>query len=320
MNLLEVRNLKMQYTSPLGLVNAVDDISFDLSKGQAIGIVGESGSGKTSMSLALMRLLPKNATGYSGSIKLEGLETMTLSNDNFRRQVRWNKMSMVFQGAINSLNPVIRVGDQIAEPLSTISTMNNKTKRDRAINLLELVGLPTNISQRYPHELSGGMKQRVMIAMALVLEPQLVILDEPTSALDVSVQAQIMNLLKDLKRDLGISFIFITHDIALASDLCDLIAVMYAGEIAELSSSEDMFYSPKHPYSIKLLNSIPTLNPLDTPQFIPGAPPNLINPPVGCRFQERCEYSFEKCTNERPRNFIIPSGHHVKCWQMEITG
>lgn len=319
MNLLEVRNLKMQYTSPLGLVNAVDDISFDLSKGQAIGIVGESGSGKTSMSLALMRLLPKNATGYSGSIKLEGLETMTLSNDNFRRQVRWNKMSMVFQGAINSLNPVIRVGDQIAEPLSTISTMNNKTKRDRAINLLELVGLPTNISQRYPHELSGGMKQRVMIAMALVLEPQLVILDEPTSALDVSVQAQIMNLLKDLKRDLGISFIFITHDIALASDLCDLIAVMYAGEIAELSSSEDMFYSPKHPYSIKLLNSIPTLNPLDTPQFIPGAPPNLINPPVGCRFQERCEYSFEKCTNERPRNFITTPGHHVKCWQMEIT-
>ena len=320
MNLLEVRNLKMQYTSPLGLVNAVDDISFDLSKGQAIGIVGESGSGKTSMSLALMRLLPKNATGYSGSIKLEGLETMTLSNDDFRRQVRWNKMSMVFQGAINSLNPVIRVGDQIAEPLSTISTMNNKTKRDRAINLLELVGLPTNISQRYPHELSGGMKQRVMIAMALVLEPQLVILDEPTSALDVSVQAQIMNLLKDLKRDLGISFIFITHDIALASDLCDLIAVMYAGEIAELSSSEDMFYSPKHPYSIKLLNSIPTLNPLDTPQFIPGAPPNLINPPVGCRFQERCEYSFEKCTNERPRNFITTPGHHVKCWQMEITG
>ena len=309
----------MQYTSPLGLVNAVDDISFDLSKGQAIGIVGESGSGKTSMSLALMRLLPKNATGYSGSIKLEGLETMTLSNDGFRRQVRWKKMSMVFQGAINSLNPVIRVGDQIAEPLSTIGTMNNKAKRDRAINLLELVGLPPNISQRYPHELSGGMKQRVMIAMALVLEPQLVILDEPTSALDVSVQAQIMNLLKDLKRELGISFIFITHDIALASDLCDLIAVMYAGEIAELSSSEDIFYSPKHPYSIKLLNSVPTLNPLDTPQFIPGAPPNLINPPVGCRFQERCEYAFEKCTNERPRDFITPSGHHVKCWQMEIT-
>ena len=319
MNLLEVRNLNMQYTSPLGLVNAVDDISFDLSKGQAIGIVGESGSGKTSMSLALMRLQPKNATGYSGSIKLDGLETMTLSNDDFRRQVRWNKMSMVFQGAINSLNPVIRVGDQIAEPLSTISKMNNKAKRDRAINLLELVGLPPNISQRYPHELSGGMKQRVMIAMALVLEPQLVILDEPTSALDVSVQAQIMNLLKDLKRDLGISFIFITHDIALASDLCDLIAVMYAGEIAELSSSEDIFHSPQHPYSIQLLNSIPTLNPLDTPQFIPGAPPNLINPPVGCRFQERCEQAFEKCTNERPRNFLISPGHHVNCWQMEIS-
>jgi len=319
MSLLAVRNLTMQYTSSFGVVNAVDNISFDISKGQALGIVGESGSGKTSMSLALMRLLPKNATGYSGSIRLDGLDTMTLTNDEFRRQVRWNKLSMVFQGAIHSLNPVIRVVDQIAEPLSTVGRTNNKIKLARVINLLELVGLPPEIGQRYPHELSGGMRQRVMIAMALVLDPQLVILDEPTSALDVSVQAQIMNLLKDLKRDLGISFIFITHDIALASDLSDLIGVMYAGEIVELSRSEDMFANPKHPYSRKLLASMPTLNPLDTPQFIPGTPPDLTNLPVGCRFHDRCEYVFEKCIRERPPIFVDPSGNQIRCWLMETA-
>ncbi|MBF8267697.1 MAG: oligopeptide/dipeptide transporter, ATPase subunit, partial [Dehalococcoidia bacterium] len=230
MSLLEVRDLRLHYNTQGGMVRAVDGVSFDLERGQALGIVGESGSGKTSLSLALMRLLPRNATGYGGVITLEGTSLMGMGDEELRRLIRWKRMSMVFQGAMSSLNPVLKVGQQVAEPLMLEGRGNKRRAQERVLRLFDLVRLPREVANRYPHELSGGMKQRVMIAMSLVLDPALVILDEPTSALDVSIQAQMMNLLKDLKRDLGISFIFITHDIALASDLCDRIGVMYAGE------------------------------------------------------------------------------------------
>jgi oligopeptide/dipeptide ABC transporter ATP-binding protein len=306
----------MYYATQGSPVRAVDGISFQMETGQALGIVGESGSGKTSLTLALMRLLPKNATGYRGQVMLDGDNIMELPDEEFRRLIRWRKMSMVFQGAMSSLNPVLKVGHQVAEPFLVENKGQNKLAQERVLELFDLVRLPEEIVNRYPHELSGGMKQRVMIAMSLVLNPSLVILDEPTSALDVSIQAQMMNLLKDLKRDLGISFIFITHDIALASDLCDSIAVMYAGEIVEIGSAEDMLLRPKHPYTQRLLESIPRLGSSEAPKFIPGAPPDLTNPPTGCRFHPRCPLAFEPCDRESPPAFNIQGeeGHEARCW------
>ncbi|MDA0988270.1 MAG: ABC transporter ATP-binding protein [Chloroflexi bacterium] len=328
MSLLDVRDLHMHYATQGDPVRAVDGISFQLEKGQALGIVGESGSGKTSLSLALMRLLPSNATGYRGQVVLEGEDIVALRDEEFRRLVRWRKMSMVFQGAMNSLNPVLKVGHQVAEPFLEENKGQKgkknlrKEAKERVLELFDLVRLPREAVDRYPHELSGGMKQRVMIAMSLVLDPSLVILDEPTSALDVSIQAQMMNLLKDLKRDLGISFIFITHDIALASDICDRIAVMYAGEIVEIGNAEDMLLRPQHPYTQKLLNSIPRLESNEAPQFIPGAPPDLTDPPTGCRFHPRCPFAFERCDRESPPVFTIQMGTNeeglmTRCWLLD---
>ena len=319
MSLLEVRDLHMHYATQGDEVRAVDGISFRLEEGQALGIVGESGSGKTSLSLALMRLLPRNATGYRGEVTLAGENIMELRDEEFRRAVRWKRMSMVFQGAMSSLNPVLKVGHQVAEPLLVENHGNKKQAQERVLQLFDLVRLPQEVVNRYPHELSGGMKQRVMIAMSLVLSPSLVILDEPTSALDVSIQAQMMNLLKDLKRDLGISFIFITHDIALASDLCDRIAVMYAGEIVELGSAEDVLGSPQHPYTQRLLESIPRLRSKEPPRFIAGAPPDLTSPPPGCRFHPRCPYAFEPCDRESPPALNAGEGHEARCWLLRTN-
>ena len=316
-DLLDIRDLQMHYATEGDPVRAVDGISFQLEEGQALGIVGESGSGKTSLSLALMRLLPRNATGYRGKVILAGLNIMELRDEEFRRLVRWRRMSMVFQGAMNSLNPVLKVGHQVAEPFLVENKGQKMQARERVLQLFDLVRLPEEIVDRYPHELSGGMKQRVMIAMSLILNPSLVILDEPTSALDVSIQAQMMNLLKDLKRDLGISFIFITHDIALASDLCDRIAVMYAGGIVEIGSAEDMLIKPQHPYTQRLLNSIPRLRSSEAPQFIPGAPPDLTDPPPGCRFHPRCPFAFEPCDRKSPPAFTIEEGHEARCWLLD---
>jgi len=320
MSLLDVSDLHMHYATQRDPVRAVDGISFRLEEGHALGIVGESGAGKTSLSLALMRLLPSNATGFRGQVTLAGDNIMELQDEEFRRLIRWRRMSMVFQGAMNSLNPVLKVGHQVAEPFLLENGGRKKLAQERVQQLFELVRLPPEVVDRYPHELSGGMKQRVMIAMSLVLNPSLVILDEPTSALDVSIQAQMMNLLKDLKRDLGIAFIFITHDIALASDLCDSIAVMYAGEIVEIGSAEDVLIRPQHPYTQRLLNSIPRLGSNEAPQFIPGAPPDLTDPPPGCRFHPRCPFAFDPCDRESPPIFTIEEGHEARCWLLGSTG
>jgi peptide/nickel transport system ATP-binding protein len=288
-----------------------------MEQGEVLSIVGESGCGKTSMSLALMRLLPRNSTGYSGHIFFHDEDLMKLSDEELRKIIRWKKIAMVFQGALNSLNPVMRIEQQLAEPLILDASYSRDAISQRITELIGMVHLPNEILRRYPHELSGGMKQRVLIAMSLVLNPQLVILDEPTSALDVSIQAQIMNLLKDLKNNLGISFIFITHDISLASDISDRVAVMYAGEIVEIGSSEQILLKPKHPYTIKLLQSIPTLKSNEPPKFIPGSPPDLSNPPSGCRFHPRCDMALAICSKENPQSFLLNNGQRVNCWLLK---
>ncbi|MEZ4862944.1 MAG: ABC transporter ATP-binding protein [Caldilineaceae bacterium] len=315
LTLLDVRNLYLHYADQRGAVHAVDGLSFQLAaKGQALGIVGESGSGKSSLALAIMRLLPTNVARYDGAVYLNGAEISQMPEGRFRREVRWQQIAWVPQGALNGFNPVVRVGEQIIEPAVVDGILHRREARQRAEELLTLVGLPPEIYNRYPHELSGGMKQRAMIASALILRPPLIIMDEPTSALDVSVQAQIMNLLKRLKQELGLSIIFITHDIALASDLCDQLAVVYAGELVEIGSIDQMLTAPTHPYTQKLLASIPRLRDPQLPEFIPGAPPDLREPPTGCRFHLRCPLAFDRCKSESPLFFEPQPGQRARCW------
>jgi oligopeptide/dipeptide ABC transporter ATP-binding protein len=315
MSLLAVDNLHLWYDAGGGkAVRAVDGVSFVIEqRGEAIGVVGESGSGKSSLALALMRMLPKNVARFDGSVRLDGRELTSLSDDQFRSEIRWQRIAMVFQGAMSVLNPVLRIGEQIAEPLLLDHRYDKAAARARVRDLLERVGLPADFSSRYPHELSGGQRQRVGIATALALDPDVLILDEPTSALDVSVQAQIMNLLKDLKEDPGISMLFITHDIGLASDLCDRIAVTYAGEQMEAGPAERVLVAPRHPYSQLLLASLPRLHSDIPPQTMPGDPPDLTAIPEGCRFRPRCPYAFDACLNHPPP-IPLPDGGHARCW------
>jgi len=312
MAFLEVKDLRVYYHGPEGMVRAVDGVSFRLEAGTALGLVGESGSGKSSLALALMRLLPRNVALLSGEVYLDGLDCLRLSEGEFRSRVRWGRISMVFQGALESFNPVLRVGEQIIEPLLEAGVERREAEaRGRA--LLEAVRLAPEVFRRYPHELSGGMKQRALIAMALVRRPQFLILDEPTSALDVIVQAEVMNLLKRLKREFDLGTLFITHDIALSSDLCDRIGVMYAGEIVELGEAEAVLLHPAHPYTRKLLASIPRLGEEREPEFIPGSPPDLSRPPPGCRFHPRCSLALPRCGEEAPPPFFV-GGSMVRCW------
>lgn len=315
MALLKITDLHLHYLAGERVVRAVDGVSFTIpGRGEAVGVVGESGSGKTSLATALMRLLPKNVARFDGSIKLDDQELITLSNEEYRKQVRWSRIAMVFQGAMSVLNPVLKVGVQIAEPLLLDHRMEKRAAYAKVEGLLELVGLSRDIFGRYPHELSGGQKQRVVIATALVLDPDLLILDEPTSALDVSVQAQIMNLLKDLKQDPGISMIFITHDIGLASDLCDQIAVAYAGQHLEFGPAERVLVEPRNPYTRLLLASLPRLRESIRPLAMPGEPPDLTAPPAGCRFHPRCPSCFEPCPIQMPPEIAIGDGGHARCW------
>jgi peptide/nickel transport system ATP-binding protein len=315
MPLLNVKDLRLSYNTDNGVLPAVAGVSFSVEQGQTLGIVGESGAGKSSLALALMRILPRNVATFTGVMELEGVDIYKLSDEDYRRQIRWRKLSMVFQGAMDSLNPVIKVGRQVAEPLLLNPGVSRKQADAAARRLLEMVMLSPDVANSYPHELSGGMKQRVMIAMALILEPALIILDEPTSALDVMIQAQIMNLLKRFKSELKLTSLFITHDLALASDLCDTIAVMYAGQIVEQGSAEEILLDPRHPYSQKLLASIPRLTDDVAPQFIPGAPPEMTALPAGCYFQPRCHLALERCLAEPPPVFLQDTGRVIKCWR-----
>ncbi|MEM2442281.1 MAG: ABC transporter ATP-binding protein [Candidatus Bathyarchaeia archaeon] len=312
--LLEVKNLYLHYITKKGIVRAVDNVSFTINMGETLAIVGESGCGKSSLARALMRLLPKNVYIFKGEVIMNGTNIMELDESEFRKSIRWKKISMVFQSAMDSLNPVIKVGLQVAEPLIYHEKVSKEEALKRAVELLKLVGIPEALADRYPFELSGGMQQRALIAMSLITNPDLVILDEPTSALDIMTQANIMNLLKRLQLELGLSYIFITHDVALSTELADKVGVMYAGQIVELSGADEFFTEPIHPYARMLMASAPTLRGEKKLAFIPGAPPSLINPPSGCRFNPRCPYVTDKCRVEEPPEIEVDSGHYVKCW------
>tara|TARA_Y100000590_G_scaffold374564_1_gene438965 strand:- start:1190 stop:2164 length:975 start_codon:yes stop_codon:yes gene_type:complete len=311
--LLDVRDLRVNYKTPDGVLSAVDAVSFSVAPGESLGIVGESGAGKSSMALALMRVLPNNATLKASAMELEGLDILNKPENTFRQTVRWQKISMVFQAALESLNPVIKIGEQVTEPLIVHQGTPKNVAKAEVLRLFELVSLPQETFNRYPHELSGGLKQRVLIAMSLVLRPRLLILDEPTSALDVTIQAQIMDQLKDLKKDLNLAIIFVTHDIALASDICDNLAVMYAGRIVETGPIYSILKKPHHPYTQMLLASMPLIKENMKPQFIPGDPPSILQPPKGCRFNPRCSHAFEKCTAVEPLLINVPKHGQVRC-------
>jgi peptide/nickel transport system ATP-binding protein len=314
-NLLRVEDLVLYFRTTQGPVQAVDKVNFDLNYTEAVVILGESGCGKTSLAKAILRLLPRNVDAYSGSVYLNGTDVMKLEDDEFRRQVRWVKMSLVPQAAMNSLNPVLTVGDQVAEPMIVHAGIKKEKALLQARTMFERVGVPVGFLNRYAFELSGGMRQRAAIAMALVTVPALVVLDEPTSALDVLTQANIFNLLKRIKQSMDISFILITHDIATSSELADRVAVMYAGQIVETSDALRFFTEPLHPYSQKLMASVPRLRGDKEPEFITGQPPSLIALPPRCRFAPRCPFRFEKCELDPPE--YMRDGRMVKCWLYE---
>ena len=311
-NLLEVKDLRLYFKTRAGIVQAVDKVDFSLVRNHATVIIGESGCGKSSLAKAILRLLPRNVDTYDGQVLLEGADVMKLSDEQFRSRVRWKRISMVPQAAMNALNPVIRIGDQVAEPAMVHMGLNKKEAISQAARMFEHVGVPTDFLYRYAFELSGGMRQRAALAMALVTLPDVVILDEPTSALDVLTQANIMNLLKSFKGQAETSFILITHDIATSSELADSVAVMYAGQIVEVSDALRFFSAPLHPYSSKLMASVPRLRATVEPEYITGQPPSLLNPPTGCRFADRCSERFDKCDVEPP--MVQIGDRQVKCW------
>lgn len=313
--LLHIENLVLHFRTTNGNVQAVDGIDFDLESNRAVVVLGESGCGKTSLSKALLRLLPRNVEKYSGKVYLHGTDVMTLDDEEYRQNVRWVGISLVPQAAMNSLNPVLKVGDQVAEPAMIHLGLSKPEAYKLVYKMFQHVGVPVDFVERYPFELSGGMRQRVALAMALVTSPSLIVMDEPTSALDLLTQANIMNVLKRIKHELGTSFILITHDIATSSELADEVAIMYAGQIVETGSARDFFPAPLHPYSQMLMASVPRLRSDSDPMFITGQPPSLMNPPKGCRFAARCPFRFEKCSEEPP---VFQKGNRkVKCWLHE---
>lgn len=310
--LLQLENLRLCYRTNQGIVKAVDGVNLTINRNEAVVILGESGCGKTSLTRALLRLLPKNIDQYSGQVLLEGTNVMALNEATFRRDVRWSKISLVPQAAMNSLNPVLKVGDQVTEPLLTHHNVSKAEAWVRAQQIFQQVGVPVDFLNRYAFELSGGMRQRTAIAMALIANPALIILDEPTSALDVLTQANIMNTLKRIKWESAASFILITHDIATSSELADRVAVMYAGQMVEVSDAKRFFTAPLHPYSQKLLASVPKLRQVAEPDFIAGQPPSLLNLPTGCRFAARCPQRFDRC--DQPPPTVTVEGRAVQCW------
>lgn len=307
----------MHYFTSKGAVRAIDSINFDVMPGETLGLVGESGCGKTSLGTSILRMPTPPGRYVGGKILLENNDIIPLPEKEVRKNFRWAKISMVFQGAMNCLTPVYTIGKQMLETLNEHSEMQHSDAENLIKEYLGYVGLPPEIMGRYPHELSGGMKQRAVIATALFLKPSLVILDEPTTALDVIVQSQIINLLKKLKAQFNLSFIFITHDLALEAEVADRICVMYAGKIVELGSNEQIYglQGPAHPYTERLLAATPRLfKKVEKLQFIPGTPPDLIHPPKGCRFHPRCHKAFERCREEEPPLVEIEPGHFSACW------
>ena len=311
MSFLSVQNLNTIYSSDKGPVQAVQNVSFSVDSGQSVGIVGESACGKSTLGLSIIRTIPGGSI-QSGKIILDGVSILDLPDSEFDSQYRWKKISMIFQGAMNSLDPVYQVSKQFSDVLDQHGFKENQDELMKTI--LMQVGLDESVLKKYPHELSGGMKQRVVIAMALLLKPKLVIADEPTTALDVLVQSQILNLFKSLKKQ-GVSFVVISHDLAVISEVCEKIGIMYAGQMVEFGPSQQILQNPKHPYTQALIKSIPRLHDSAKPQYITGYPPSLLNPKQGCRFADRCPKIMEKCKNDTIQT-KTDSGY-VQCWLYE---
>jgi len=319
--LLEVKGLKTYFYTEDGVVRAVDGVNFEVYPGEVLGLVGESGCGKSVTSLSIMRLISKPGKVDAGEILLDGENLLNLSEEEMTK-VRGNRISMIFQQPQTALNPVFKVGDQLAEVLNVHQDMGKEAGWKRAIALLKMVGVPDpeRRVEAYPHELSGGMAQRVMIAMALACVPELLIADEPTTALDVTIQAQILDLMRDMRKEMGTSVILITHDLGVVAELAERVAVMYAGEIVEQTDVNSLFDEPLHPYTQGLIGSIPILGEIkDKLDVIPGTVPNLVNLPPGCRFAPRCQarikYSCEICSSDKkPELEEVKPGHFVRCW------
>ena len=312
---LRVEDLTMHYNTRAGDVSAVENVSFAMKKGEAMGLVGESGCGKTSVAASLLRLLPDNAQIKSGQVFLNGTELIGLSEEEMRK-IRWRRISMVFQAAMNSLNPVYTVGDQVIEALEAHDVTNtNEESRQRVEELFRLVDLDPKMMDQYPHEYSGGMRQRAMIAMALSCHPDLIVADEPTTALDVIVQDNLLREMTALQKQLGMSMIYISHDIAVIAEVSDRIGVMYAGRLIEYGSAEQIFKRPLHPYTHGLMSAFPSIvGPKRELAAMPGEPPDLINPPPGCRFHPRCPYAQEICKGEAPEFKDHGDEHLAACY------
>ncbi len=316
MALLEVKDLHTSFFTDAGEVKAVNGVSFNLERGKVLGIVGESGSGKSVTSYSIMGILAGSGKIVSGSIKLDGTELVG-ADEKIMKDVRGNKISIIFQDPMTSLNPTYTVGKQLMEAITLHTDRDKKQAYDRAVEMLKLVNVnePEKRMKQYPFELSGGMRQRVMIAMALACEPDILIADEPTTALDVTIQAQILDLMKDLQNELGMAIIMITHDLGVVAQMCDEVIVMYAGSICEQGSADEIFYNPQHEYTKGLMRSLPSANTAGTQlKPITGTPIDLLNMPKGCPFAPRCDAAMKICIDEKPQNVEVNENHQSSCW------
>lgn len=318
--LLEIKDEKLSFFTPAGEVKALNGVSFSMNEGEVLGIVGESGSGKSVTAYSIMGLTAYPGKLIGGTINFNGHQIDKMSEKEMRK-IRGNEVSIIFQDPMTSLNPVYTIGNQITEVIRLHTGKSKKEAHDRAKELLELVGInePAKRLKQYPHELSGGMRQRVMIAIALACEPKLLIADEPTTALDVTIQAQILELMQELRKKLGMSIIMITHDLGVVASMCERIAVMYAGHIVEYGTADEIFYEPKHEYTKGLIKSIPKLNVQETERLIPieGQPVDLLNPPAGCPFAPRCANCMKICLREMPPKTELSDTHYSQCWLLQ---
>ncbi len=313
---LEVKDLGVRYETSQGMVHAVSDVSFDVGKNEVFGIAGESGCGKSTLIRALLRLLPDNADCTAESVRYLGKDLFAMSEDDFRESILWQEISLVPQSAMNSLNPVYRVGDQVIEAIQAHRNVNKKEASERVAELFDVVGLQSDLMQSFPHEFSGGMRQRAMIAMSLALDPGLIVMDEPTTGLDVLVQERILRRIREIRAEISSSIILITHDIAVIAELSDRIAIMYGGQFMEQASAIELFDNPSHPYTLGLKNAFPSIQNLGNALIsIPGSPPTITGPINCCPFEPRCPFHIEQCATSLPQPLDCGNAHEVRCFR-----